>query len=282
LSSNGCAGLLIQWLGSFHPVTVHFPVALLLAGAVAGIAWAATGRDGYRFAARYCIGLGAAGAIVSALLGWFLAGFRWSDPYWVRTTHRWLGTATALWASALLVTTELAERRSRTRWSIGHWVLLLGGAGLVGATGFFGGALVHGLDHYRWPAREASKPETSDRSGGTDRNRVTEAEADVVIEMNDEWRYDPDSVTIEVGQTVLWKGVGKYEHTVTADPDEAGDPGHVLLPEGAAPFDSGTILPGETWAMTFRVPGHYRYFCIPHEQAGMIGELTVVEAEPGG
>ncbi|PSP69167.1 halocyanin, partial [Halobacteriales archaeon QH_9_66_26] len=34
---------------------------------------------------------------------------------------------------------------------------------------------------------------------------------------------------------------------------------------------------GETFEVTFDVPGTYDYFCIPHERAGMQDEFTVVE-----
>ena len=46
---------------------------------------------------------------------------------------------------------------------------------------------------------------------------------------------------------------------------------------GDASFDSGQLEPGATFSHTFRVPGTYRYFCVPHEVAGMIGTLIVGE-----
>ncbi len=35
----------------------------------------------------------------------------------------------------------------------------------------------------------------------------------------------------------------EFEHTVTADPDQAQNEDIVMLPEGAEPFDSGTCPP---------------------------------------
>lgn len=93
--------------------------------------------------------------------------------------------------------------------------------------------------------------------------------------MTDDWTYEPEKVTIEAGQTVRWDCDSTYLHTVTADPDKAKDPKHVKLPEGADTFDSGEIDPGESFSYTFNVPGSYRYFCIPHELAGMVGEVEV-------
>jgi len=258
---------LVRWLGKFHPVTVHFPIALLFVAALAEVLWAVWEKPGFRFTARFCLLLGTLGAVGSATLGWFLAGFQLTDPTWIRTTHRWLGTSTAVWAVLTLVLSEMNERRNSVRWERSYWATLFLGAALVGTTGFFGGAMVYGLGHYRWPA-----PTTDAETKSTG---ATEAEAAVVVEMNDQFMFDPEKVTITAGETVLWKGVGNYAHTVTADPDKATDPDNVHLPEGAPTFDSGRVQPGETFSYTFEVSGFYRYFCIPHEQAGMIGEVEV-------
>ena len=40
-------------------------------------------------------------------------------------------------------------------------------------------------------------------------------------------------------------------------------------------FDSGFIPPGGDYSYTFTVPGRYRYFCLPHEKAGMVGVIVV-------
>lgn len=62
---------------------------------------------------------------------------------------------------------------------------------------------------------------------------------------------------------------------MTADPAQAADPSHVALPEGAETFDSGFIEADGSYSRTFDVAGEYRYFCIPHEGAGMVATLTV-------
>lgn len=264
----GFSAKLIRWLGKFHPVTVHFPIALLLVAALTEAIWAVSDKPNFRFTARLCLLLGALGAVGAATLGWFLAGFQFTDPTWIRTTHRWLGTSTAAWAILTLVLSEWTERHNRVRWVRSYWATLFLGAALVAVTGFFGGAMVYGLDHYRWP--------TSTTRTETESTGATDAEAAaVVVEMNDELQFDPKKVTIAAGQTVLWKGVGSFAHTVTADPDKPTNPENVRLPEGASVFDSGRIQPGETFSYTFEAPGSYRYFCIPHELAGMIGEVEV-------
>lgn len=98
------------------------------------------------------------------------------------------------------------------------------------------------------------------------------------VEMNEQLVFDPDSLTISVGDTVTWVTVGTIPHTSTCDPELAANPEEsVQLPEGAETWDSGTVNEGEEFSHTFDVAGEYTYFCIPHEAAGMIATLTVEE-----
>lgn len=95
------------------------------------------------------------------------------------------------------------------------------------------------------------------------------------VEITNMLKFEPYEVTIKAGQTVLWKNVSFVTHTVTADYDLAADKSHVMLPDGAQPFNSDLIDPEKTWTKTFSVPGRYRYYCIPHEATGMVGEVVV-------
>jgi plastocyanin len=96
--------------------------------------------------------------------------------------------------------------------------------------------------------------------------------------------YDPATVTVEVGDTVLWRNTSQRAHTVTGyDTD---------FPEGAAFFASGgydsTAAARDAWRdnggaiytcedseHTFETAGEFPYFCIPHERAGMVGTVVV-------
>jgi mono/diheme cytochrome c family protein/uncharacterized membrane protein len=142
---------LIHWLGKFHPAAVHFPVALLTAAAVAEILRLATGKPGFEGAARFCIWFGSLAAIVARILVWFLARFRLTDASWVMMTHRWLGTSTVACALLVLALGEASRRPERGWTRMCFRVTLLVAAALVSITGFFGGAVVFGIDHYRWP-----------------------------------------------------------------------------------------------------------------------------------
>ena len=142
---------LVSWLGKFHPPATHLPIGLLIGAAIAEGLLILTRRDLFRHASAFCVGLAVLGAVTAATLGWFNGGFVLVDDDWVQLTHRWLGTGTALLTLAagamlLRVSRPTAEPVSRTAFR----VVLFVTAGLVGVTGFFGGALVYGLNHYAW------------------------------------------------------------------------------------------------------------------------------------
>ena len=97
----------------------------------------------------------------------------------------------------------------------------------------------------------------------------------VVVKMTAEHQFMPEKITTKVGQTVEWVNDDKeMPHEVTTDPDIAVDPSHVSMPEGVAPFDSRLITSGKSFRHKFTVPGIYRYTCPPHENDGMLGEVT--------
>jgi plastocyanin len=104
-----------------------------------------------------------------------------------------------------------------------------------------------------------------------------ESEA-VLVKMTTEHTFVPEKIAIKVGQTVEWANDDKaMPHEVTTDPDIAVDPSHVSVPEGVAPFDSHLITGGKSFRHQFTVPGLYRYACPPHENDGMLGEVTVTK-----
>ena len=104
-------------------------------------------------------------------------------------------------------------------------------------------------------------------------------ESDVVIvKMTAEHKFVPEKITIKAGQTVEWVNEDKdMPHEVTTDPNVASDPSNVSIPEGAEPFDSRLITSGKSFRHQFTVPGLYRYACPPHENDGMLGDVTVIK-----
>lgn len=99
-----------------------------------------------------------------------------------------------------------------------------------------------------------------------------------VVGMTNTLSFTPDTVRIEAGETVRWENNSVIVHTVTADVEKSTMDKSVRLPDGATPFHSGDLKPEATFEHTFEVPGHYRYFCVPHE-AAMRGTVIV---EPAG
>ena len=89
--------------------------------------------------------------------------------------------------------------------------------------------------------------------------------------------FRPRGLLIQPGQTVRWvnHNVGNV-HTVTAYHPDNGKP--LRIPEGAKSWDSGYLMPQESFSVVFDIPGVYDYFCIPHEHAGMVGRIVVGDA----
>jgi len=148
--SRNLIGHTVAWLGKLHPMVVHFPIAMLIAAAFAEVMSLVTGRYFFAHAARFCAIFGGLSALVAGLLGWFFGGFRLVDADWIMTTHRWVGTAAVIWAVLVAALTFAVHRGATGRWETCYRLTLFVGAGLVSAAGFFGGALVYGLDHFAW------------------------------------------------------------------------------------------------------------------------------------
>ena len=97
----------------------------------------------------------------------------------------------------------------------------------------------------------------------------------IAVEMNDNLRFAPTEITIKAGDTVEWRNIGSIPHTVTADPGRAPGSRNIELPAGAETFDSGWVMRGRSFRYTFSEPGVYRYICLPHERARMLGIVIV-------
>jgi mono/diheme cytochrome c family protein len=138
------------WLGRFHILAIHFPIALLAAAAFGEVLAAARQIKMPQAAVRFCVLLGAAGALAAVGLGWLHAD---SGGYGRAASsllglHRWLGTGAGLCAVALVLLSERDWRRGQR--SMPFRVLLWGGTLLVGAAAHFGGLLVHGVQFLAW------------------------------------------------------------------------------------------------------------------------------------
>ncbi len=137
-----------HWIGRLHPPSVHFPIGLLIAALVAEVLFMVTGQQRYAAASWFCAGGGVITAWAAAVLGWLFGGFDLAQDDWLFAGHRWLGTATAVCALVLAWTMIRTGMSDVTAGRTSYRMALTLTALLVGATGFFGGALVWGLEHY--------------------------------------------------------------------------------------------------------------------------------------
>lgn len=91
--------------------------------------------------------------------------------------------------------------------------------------------------------------------------------------------YRPRGLLVEPGQIVRWiNDDAGNSHTSTAY--HPANHKALRIPRGAKPWDSGFLLPKESFELRFEIPGVYDYFCLPHEAAGMVGRIIVGRVDP--
>jgi plastocyanin len=84
---------------------------------------------------------------------------------------------------------------------------------------------------------------------------------------------DVASLTIQVGDTVMWNFDQQSIHTITSGSSGDADAGSM--------FNSGDMAVGTSFMYTFDTAGTYPYFCARHP-AFMMATITVEEAGGGG
>lgn len=142
-SSMSTGERLLDWLGRLHPIIVHFPIAFFPAALFTAI----VGRRRPAFAApvQFMVVAGGIIAPIAAILGWLDAMNADPDP--LLTVHRWLGTV--IGAAALVMGIWAWRRPDRDR-STAMIVALSAITAAIVIQGWYGGAMVHGIDHMNW------------------------------------------------------------------------------------------------------------------------------------
>lgn len=87
--------------------------------------------------------------------------------------------------------------------------------------------------------------------------------------------FEPTTLTVARGSTVVWQNGSTGPQTVTCDPAKAAAGTRVQLPAGASPWDSGDLYAGEVWRHTFAMPGTYTYFSRYDAGGSTVGTITV-------
>lgn len=107
-----------------------------------------------------------------------------------------------------------------------------------------------------------------------------------VLRFLDGDRLNLTSVTIPVGTTLTWTNLSNNEpHTVTFPvagqplPPLPGDPFTPRIGgstyDGSTVTNSGVLNPGDSYQLTFTKAGTYVYFCLFHDEFGMMGTVVV-------
>jgi uncharacterized membrane protein len=124
---------------NLHPATVHFPIALLLAAALAELVSLFRPSPRLTDAVVVMAWGGAAGAVVAAAFGWVHTGL-WLGGDTAMHWHRWTGTGLALIAPIAAMLSSHTDRRL-------FRVLLFSMTVALLAQGYWGGELAHGPNH---------------------------------------------------------------------------------------------------------------------------------------
>ena len=138
----------MAFISRFHPLLVHFPIALVLAAAGAECAVIATTRKAWRTVAVANIRAAAAMGVVTAITGWIFATSPLVDLGPTLEWHRWLGIAGAAAAVSAALLSSRLHGASRDP-AFAYRFMLFVTALLVTVTAHSGGTLVWGAGFLR-------------------------------------------------------------------------------------------------------------------------------------
>ena len=124
---------------AFHPVVVHFPIALFIFGAFLEILGWRKSDETQRKAGWWCLLAGALTSVAAAglgLLSFFLNEYKWEPG--PPLTHFLLAVS-----ATILMLVTVGWRKKGPHTSTAYWALLILTTILVGVAGHFGGNLVY-------------------------------------------------------------------------------------------------------------------------------------------
>jgi len=138
----------MAFIARLHPLLIHFPIALVIAAALAEVAGITTADERWRTVAVANVRAGAVFALLATLAGWRLALAPEMEGSPLLEWHRWLGTI----AAGVTLAAALATASVRVRSALGvrmYRIALFAAGTLVAVTGHFGGLLVWGANFLR-------------------------------------------------------------------------------------------------------------------------------------
>lgn len=153
-SENSSGFSLLALVGKFHPLLVHFPIALVIVAGLAELLGVLGKLSQAESISRFMLLVGAISAVPVVASGWQLAGASYGDGPVdaVLKSHRWAGVTTGV----LIVCSALTawyiglskENRLRRRF---YWALLAVSVLAVSITGHLGATLVYGRAYWGFP-----------------------------------------------------------------------------------------------------------------------------------
>ncbi len=131
--------------GKYHPLIVHFPIALLLTAGFAQVLNIRSKKGAYDNAVTVLVWTGALGALGAGVLGWMHSGPVQTGENAVMSIDRWVGTSLLFGGFVIAYFMQKAAKAEGglSKNTVFN-VLLFGGALAVALNGFLGGALAHG------------------------------------------------------------------------------------------------------------------------------------------
>lgn len=129
----------LRWLGKFHLLALHFPIALAVAAGLAELCSVWRRSPAPSAVVRFCLWLAAGAAVPTIAFGWLHAIDNGLSSPGLLLAHRWLGSA----AGALLLAAALCYEWGNRAW----WarLVLFAAVVLTVATAHFGGLLAQGV-----------------------------------------------------------------------------------------------------------------------------------------
>lgn len=163
-----------EFQGLFHPASVHFPIALLVISTVF-LFLSFFNRESFEPAAFHCLWIGALSSVAACIMGWGYAihegygsGYSFDFQNSNIDRHRWLGIAVSAIALILIPMARAVRQRGdggmRFLWFVGSVIVLLG----ISTTGYQGGELTYGEDHYEKEYNRLFPASESDELAGSE------------------------------------------------------------------------------------------------------------------
>lgn len=148
-AAEGVYGKLIHWIGNFHLIFLHFPIALIITTACADLLFLYSKKPLFSEASRLMILCTAISAILTVLTGFAFAYQMHYEGilatfYWL---HLSLGILIALLAVVAVFLRELHANKKLTSLRA-YYFCIVALFISVNATGFFGGEMTFGLNYF--------------------------------------------------------------------------------------------------------------------------------------